>query len=121
MLFKVDENLHTDIAEMLRAEGHDAVSVHDQALSGHPDEEIGEVCRREGRVIVTQDLDFANIVAYPPEDYAGIIVLRLREPSRRSSLAAMRRILPLLTTEPLSGCLWTVDDMGIRIRQGGQP
>ena len=30
MRFKVDENLHEDVAEALRLRGHDALSVHDQ-------------------------------------------------------------------------------------------
>jgi len=121
MLFKIDENLHEGVADLLREHGHDAVSVFDQHLQGHPDDDVAAVCRREGRGIVTMDLDFANILTYPPEDYAGIIVLRLHDPSRPSVLAAMRRLLPLLATEPLAGHLWTVDDVGMRIRPGGQP
>jgi len=121
MLFKIDENLHKEVNELLRDNGHDAVTVYDQQLRGQADEEIAAVCKREERVIVTQDLDFSNIVAYPPEDYPGIIVFRLHDPSRPSILAAMRRLLPLLATQSLSGCLWTVDDAGMRIRPGGQP
>jgi predicted nuclease of predicted toxin-antitoxin system len=121
MRFKIDENLHEEAAELLRQNGHDAVSVYDQNMQGRKDEDVAAVCQREGRVIVTQDLDFSNILAFPPEDYAGIIVLRLHDPSRPSVLAVMRRLLPLLASEPLSGCLWSVDDVGLRIRAGGQP
>ncbi len=121
MLFKIDENLHDEVAELLRNNGHDAVTVHDQQMRGHPDEELASVCQHEGRVMVTQDLDFSNIVAYPPENYPGIIVFRLHESSRPSVLAATRRLLPLLASQSLSGCLWTVDDVGMRIRPGGQP
>jgi predicted nuclease of predicted toxin-antitoxin system len=121
MLFKIDENLHEEVAELLRQNGHDAVSVYDQHMRGHTDEDVAAVCRREGRVIVTQDRDFSNIVAFPPEDYAGIIVFRPHDPSRPSILAAMHRLVPLLASQSLSGCLWTVDDVGMRIRPGGQP
>lgn len=118
MPFKIDENLHEEVAQMLRRHGHDAVSVYDQQLRGVADDDLAAVCRREGRAIVTQDLDFSNILAFPPQDYAGIIVLRLHDPGRASVLAAMRRLLPLLASEPLSGCLWTVDDAAVRIRPG---
>lgn len=90
-------------------------------MIGSADNDLAAICRREGRVIVTQDLDFSNIVAFPPEDHAGIIVFRLHDPSRRSLLAAIRRLLPMLASEPLSGQLWTVDDVGVRIRPGEQP
>lgn len=121
MLFKIDENLREEIARLLRRNGHDAIGVYDQRMQGHADEDLAAVCRREGRVIVTQDLDFSNIIEFPPEDYAGIVVLRLHEQSRPSILAAMQRLLPLLASQALAGCLWTVDEVGIRIRPGGRP
>lgn len=121
MLFKIDENLHEEVAALLCHHGHDAVSVFGQQMQGHADDDVAAACRREGRAIVTLDLDFSNILTYPPERYAGIIVLRLHDPSRATALAAMRRLLPLLATEPLAGHLWTVDDIGMRIRPGGQP
>jgi predicted nuclease of predicted toxin-antitoxin system len=103
MLFKIDENLHEEVAELLRHSGHDALSVFDQHLQGHADADVAAACQREGRAVVTLDLDFANILAYPPADYAGIIVLRLHDPSRPPVVAAMRRLLPLLSNEPLVG------------------
>jgi predicted nuclease of predicted toxin-antitoxin system len=121
MLFKTDENLHEEVAELLRQHGHDAVSVFDQHLQGHPDGDVAAACRHEGRALVTLDLDFANILAYPPEDYAGIIVLRLHDPSRPPVVAAMLRLLPLFAAEPLPRHLWIADDVGIRIRPGGAP
>lgn len=121
MQFKIDENLHDEVAGLLRQNGHDAVTVYDQHMQGHTDEDIATVCRREGRAIVTLDLDFSNILAFPPEDYAGIIVLRLHDPSRPSVSAAMCRLLPLLASQALSGHLWSVDDVGLRIRPGDQP
>ena len=52
MLFKVDENLHDDVAVLLRQQGHDALGVYDQQMQGHTDDDVASVCRREGRVIV---------------------------------------------------------------------
>jgi hypothetical protein len=65
MRFRIDQNLHEEVAGLLRRNGHDAVSVYDQRMQGRPDEDVAAVCRREGRVIVTQDLDFSNIIAFP--------------------------------------------------------
>jgi predicted nuclease of predicted toxin-antitoxin system len=118
MPFKVDENLHEEVAELLRQHGHDAVTVFAQKLQGHSDDDVAARCLDEGRALISLDLDFANILTYPPENYAGIIVLRLHDPSRPATLAALRRLFPLLTTEPLVGHLWIVDDVGMRIRAG---
>ena len=77
MKFKIDDNLHTDAAALLRQHGHDALTVYDQGLQGEADSEIASVCQHEQRVILTLDLDFSDIRHYPPTVYHGIIVLRL--------------------------------------------
>jgi predicted nuclease of predicted toxin-antitoxin system len=43
MRFKVDENLHPEVAARLCAEGHDAMTVFEEGLRGHPDDEIAVV------------------------------------------------------------------------------
>lgn len=43
MRFKVDENLHWEIAELLQGQGHDALTVFDQGLRGRSDKDIGDV------------------------------------------------------------------------------
>jgi predicted nuclease of predicted toxin-antitoxin system len=97
------------------------VTVYDQQMQGQVDDDVAAVCREGWRVIVTQDLDFSNILTYPPQDYAGIIVLRLHDQSRPSVVAVVSRLIPLFATESLVGCLWIVDEIGMRIRQGGPP
>ncbi len=37
MQFKTDENIHPEVAELLRQSGHDAVTVWDQDLRSHCD------------------------------------------------------------------------------------
>ena len=118
MRFKIDENLHDDVAEALRAHGHDAQTVFEEGLRGHADPEIAEAARREGRVVVTLDLDFGNIREYPPEQYHGLIVLRVVDQSRRHVLRVMDRVIAVLESTPLEGHLWVVSDGGIRVRPG---
>jgi predicted nuclease of predicted toxin-antitoxin system len=76
MKFKTDENLPMEVAALLNRHGHDAVRVDEQGLAGVADAGVAAVCLVEQRAIVTLDLDFADIRAYPPENYSGIIVLR---------------------------------------------
>ncbi len=118
MRFKIDENLHDDVAEALRMHGHDARTVLDQGLRGRPDPEIAAVVRREGRVLVTLDLDFGGVREYPPEQYRGLIVLRVVDQSRRHILSVIERVVAVLDCTPLEGRLWVVSEGGIRIRPG---
>ena len=57
MKFKIDENLPVEVADALRQAGHDALTVHDQQLTGRPDLDVAAVCRAEGRVLVSLDTD----------------------------------------------------------------
>ena len=115
MKFKLDENLSPSLATMFEAEGHDAHSVVQQALGGQPDERVLEVCDREQRALLTSDLDFSNILAYPPENHAGIVVFRLSDQAHTTIEAAAQRVLDLLLHEPLAGTLWIVEERRIRI------
>src|SRR5437868_12695601 len=109
MIFKVDENLPPDVAQLLQEEGHDVRTVFDQGLRSHTDPEVIAACQTEGRALLSLDLDFSNILVFPPERFAGLIVLRLHRPSRAATTALVRRILPHLATQPVTGKLWVVD------------
>ena len=113
---KLDENMPVDAAPLLRAAGHACHTVYDEALAGAPDPAVAAACGAEGRVLLTLDLDFSDVRAYPPGTHPGIVVLRPRSPDRDSVLALVRRLLPLLAAEPVAGCLWVADPERVRIR-----
>ncbi len=52
MKFKTDENIPLEAVDLLRAAGHDALSVFDQSLSGHPDDNVASICQHEDRVLI---------------------------------------------------------------------
>jgi predicted nuclease of predicted toxin-antitoxin system len=114
--FKLDENLSPSLLAIFAAAGHDAHSVVQQALGGQPDDRVINVCSRESRALITLDLDFSNILIYPPSKYVGIVVLRLIDQAHRTVEAAIRRVLELLPQESVVGTLWIVEEHRIRIR-----
>ena len=115
--FKIDENMPKEVAEMLRSAGHDAVSVLDQNLGGWADPGVAEVCRSEGRVVVTLDVGFADMRSFPPQDYAGLIVLRLKRQDKPAILRAFGRAMRLLPLESIAEALWIVEEDRVRIRR----
>ena len=118
MNFKIDENLPAEAAAVLRDAGFAADTVADEHLSGANDETVATTSRSEGRILVTLDLDFANIRAYPPAEHTGIIVLRVRHQDKPTVLAYVRRLAAALTRRNPTGELWIVDGNRIRFRQG---
>lgn len=117
MKFKVDENLPGEAAEALRQVGHDASTVGEQGLSGGHDAVLVGVCRQEGRALLTLDLNFADIRLYPPQNYAGLVVLRLRRQDKPYVLQVVDRLIPMFDEEVLEQRLWIVEDNRVRIRE----
>ncbi len=116
MQFKIDENLPIEIAQLLMKAGHDAKTVHDQHLQGTGDKELIEKCDSENRIMVTADMDFSDIRAYPPQDHEGIIVLRVINQSRPHVIDVFEKIVLLLKSEPIRNRLWIIEENVVRIR-----
>lgn len=121
MNFKLDENMPVEAADLLRAVGHDATTVFDEDLAGADDKAIAARVVVEGRALITTDLDFADIRAYPPREYCGIIVIRGKRQDKSFLLERVRHLLGLLQTEPLTQALWIVTPYRVRIRQEDSP
>ena len=73
MKLKIDENLPADCVVLLRNAGYEADTVGDERLAGADDTVIASRSRSDDRVLVTLDLDFSNVRAYPSAQHAGII------------------------------------------------
>jgi len=114
--FKVDENLPIEIVECLRQNKYDAFTVKEQGLDGASDLNIAEVCKEEERIIVTLDTDFTDVRTYPPDDYSGIIVLRVKKQNRQHIINIFTQVVPLLSSESIKHCLWIVEEHRLRIR-----
>lgn len=116
MQFKIDENLPLEIADLLVGASYHAKTVNDQQLQGIKDPILIDVCRTEHRVLVTLDTDFSDIRAYPPEEFTGIIVLRVGSQAKNHVIKVFRSIMPLIGREPLIQHLWIVEETKVRIR-----
>lgn len=117
MKFKTDENLPLQAAAAIREAGFDVESVWDEALSGASDELIASAVQDERRVLITLDLDFANIRAYPPECYTGIVVLRPKTQDIPTVVDYVRKLLAVLPHRSPAGELWIVQENRVRFRK----
>ena len=116
--FKLDENIPREAISVLTAAGFEAFSVFDEHLEGAEDSVVMTTCRKEKLAIITCDLHFSDIRAYPPSDFHGIIVFRPRRQGRPRILKLLSELIPQFNKTILSGKLWIVSERSVRIREG---
>src|SRR5574341_585490 len=102
---------------ILRAAGHDVATVQDAHLSGRPDTVLEAACKMEARCLVTLDLDFANVLAYPPEEHQGLVVLRHPKPTAAGLLNLVRQLTALLEYQSPEHRLWIVEPGRLRVHE----
>lgn len=115
---KLDENFPPAFLPLFQSEAIDASSVYLQNISGADDNLVFKICQEERRTLVTFDIDFANIIRYPTNNTAGIIVCRIRKKINLSYIRELCVVLVKIISEnELSGKLLIVEEHKVRIRK----
>ena len=115
MRIKLDENLGTRGASLLREAGHAVATVAEQGLCSASDRRLIGLCRAERRCLVTLDLDFANPLLFTPRHYSGIAVLRIPpKPEFGDILCGVETLIAGLAHASIEGELWIIQKGRIR-------
>lgn len=117
MKLKLDENLSRHLKQRLESLKHDVMTVAEEGLLSQPDPVIAKAANDEGRVLLTLDVEFADLRKYPPGGHPGIVLFR---PVNFSPLAVNRVIEAFVREtdfESLTGCVVVVEPSRVRIRR----
>jgi predicted nuclease of predicted toxin-antitoxin system len=112
---KVDEDLPNDIENVVRAAGHDTITVYAQGHTGMPDEQLWPIVQQEQRMLFTADKGFANARVYPPGTHAGVVLFRLPRESRAGYIRLAQFLLAQVQLEDLVGAIVVVSPDAIRV------
>jgi len=114
---KVDEDLPKAAVQVLRRQGHQAVSVPEQGMSGAKDHSLWQAVQAEQRFLVTADKGFGDIRSYPPGTHNGVLLLRPDQAGIRPVLELLEQALTAYDLEALAGTVAVVTPRGVRIRR----
>jgi predicted nuclease of predicted toxin-antitoxin system len=112
--FLLDENVEFRVALFLRQQGHDVAIVARAHPSSLDDDQVLKRARREGRVLITNDRVFGELIIRRGLAHAGVIFFRL---TTQDPQAKIRRLSDVLNR--YSGQLdhfIVVTDRRIRVR-----
>lgn len=101
---------------LLRQWGYDTALVSDHIAADTPDTEVIALAKRLDAVLLTVDLDFANILHYPPANYGGIIVIRYQPQTEAELDATLKMALADLYRDDLRGSLVIILPQRYRVR-----
>ena len=117
MKLKLDENLSRHLKPVLTELGHDVLTAADEDLLSRPDTEVATRATGEGRILLTLDIEFADLRKYPPGSHPGIVLFR---PGTLGPLSVNRFVEQFARSTDLatlSGCVAVVEPHGVRVRQ----
>ena len=117
MRFLADVGVSMRTVLALRREGHDAMHLREEGLQRLPDDKILEKARREGRIVLTFDLDFGDLLAIGLSDSPSVIVFRLQNETPASVIPKLMSVIGERKEELDSGALVVVEDARYRLRR----
>lgn len=79
MRFLADMGISSKTVDFLRGLGHEVTHLHEESLDELSDPLILEKARQEGRVLLTSDLDFSELVAASRAKLPSVILFRLKD------------------------------------------
>lgn len=117
MKFLLDECLSTRLAPLLAADGHDVVHLIDRDLLGATDSMVLEVADGEGRVLVSADTDFGELLAQRRVATPSLVLFRRTSRSPEDQAAVLLANLPEVAHELGAGAIVVLSDDRVRVRR----
>lgn len=92
MRFLVDESAGPGLAASLREQGHEVLSIYNEAR-GLQDDQVIQWAYEGNWVLITSDKDSGELVYRERRPHKGVVLLRLENQRREYRVQAVRRLL----------------------------
>jgi predicted nuclease of predicted toxin-antitoxin system len=111
----LDMTVSPSLAEVLSAHGHEAVHAHQIGLGRASDSELLDRARQAGRIVITADLDFPQLLALSSAEGPGLVLFRGGNYSDAEMRSLLERVLKVVPPQVLECSICVVDRKRIRI------
>mgnify|MGYP005727219203 CR=1 FL=1 len=116
MRFLADMGVSLSVVDWLREQGHEALHLRDEHLQRMPDEQIFEKALQESRIILTFDLDFAEILAFSGSKDVSTVIFRLHNARSAHVIERLKVVLEESSAALEKGAVITVEERRHRVR-----
>jgi predicted nuclease of predicted toxin-antitoxin system len=117
MQFLADMGISLRTVEWLREKGYDVIHLRDEGLQRLPDPEILEKARLESRILLTIDLDFAQLLAISRSSLPSVILFRLGNDNYNQINDCLNILLENYIEDLQSGSMISVNSKSFRVRK----
>ncbi|MEH1786975.1 MAG: DUF5615 family PIN-like protein [Nostoc sp.] len=117
MKFLADMGISLRTVTWLRGVGYDVVHLRDEGLQRLPDHEILIKARAEGRILLTIDLDFAQLLAVSGDSLPSVILFRLGNENYDAINERLTQVLNECQEDLELGTIISVSNETFRVRR----
>ncbi|MEA5622665.1 DUF5615 family PIN-like protein [Nostoc sp. UHCC 0251] len=101
----------------LRSASYDVVHLRDEGLQRLPDDQILVKARTEGRILLTVDLDFAQLLATSGDNLPSVILFRLGNENYNAINERLTEVLRECQADLEVGTIISVSNETFRVRR----
>jgi predicted nuclease of predicted toxin-antitoxin system len=117
MKFLADMGISLRTVEWLRELGHDVFHLRDRGLQKLPDDKILALAQVEQRIILTIDLDFAQLLAVSKQSLPSVILFRLGNENYDEINQRLIEVLKNCQQELKTGAIVSVNNETFRVKK----
>jgi len=113
----LDHCVPSKFLHLVQSWGYDISPVKQYISPDSPDSAVIALAQQLDAVLLTVDMDFANILNYPPENYGGIIVMRYELSEEPALIVTLQSAFSDLYRDELRSAIVVVEPKRYRVRR----
>jgi hypothetical protein len=117
MSILLDHCVPNKFLHLLTSWGYNATLLSQHIPPDSDDSDVLELAQLLDAVLLTLDLDFSNILTYPPSNYAGILVMLYKAQDEPELIITLQKVLADMYRDDLRGVLIIIEAKRYRVRR----